>query len=293
MLGHIGLFSGLYVAAAFVSLAQLAGIVTVAPPLALVSLTLLATAAYALDRVKLRDRWIDPSDIASQPDRYAFLQPRARTIRTLAFLMLLLGGALGLTFTHWAPLATILIPLGVAVYAARPRGNRPRPKDILGLKNTYVAAGIVGFSLFAAVAIAAPADTLDSWRTVVTTNAAALAAAAVLLALRVFLDAAVCDLDDENADRRFGTATLATKFGHRRAWNYTAVLRVILIIAIPLALPCPWRPRIVWTAASILGMLSLRLTHPEGGRVRDWVDIRLPIEAALATTTLWLWSNLT
>jgi hypothetical protein len=288
-IGHLGLLSGLYVAAAFVSLAQLAGVVIVPPPLVLLSITLLATAAYALDRVKLRDRWIDPSDLASQPDRYAFLQPRARAVRGLAVLMLLLGGAFGLAATRWAPLAALLIPLGVAAYAARPRGARPRPKDILGLKNTYVAAGILGFSLLTAIAVAAPADTPDSWRSVVTTHAAALTAAAFLLALRVVLDAALCDLDDESADRRFGTATLATTLGHRRAWRYTGWLRFILIIAIPLALPCPWRPRLVWTAATILGMLSLRLAHPD--RVRDWVDIRLPIEATLATTALWLWSG--
>ena len=123
-LGHVGLFSGLYVAAAFVSLAQLAGVVIVPPPLALLSITLLSTAAYALDRVKLRDRWIDPSDPTSQPDRYAFLQPRARTVRALAFLMLLVGGLLGLTYTDWAPLAALLIPLGVLLGMPLPGGMR-------------------------------------------------------------------------------------------------------------------------------------------------------------------------
>lgn len=290
-LGHLGLFAGLYVTGAFVSLAQLSGLVTVPPPLALLSLLLLSTAAYTLDRVKLRDSWIDPADLASQPERYAFLRPRARLIRSLAFLMLIAGGALGLTFTRWAPVAALLIPLGVAAYAARPRGHRPRPKDILVLKNSYVTAGIVGFSVIAALALAAPSDSLESVYAIARLNILPLTAAALLLALRVFLDAALCDIDDTTADRHYGTATISTTFGIRRAWRYTGWLRLILIIAIPLAFPCPWRPRVTWTCTTILGMLSLRLAQPD--RIRDWVDLRLPAEAAVTTLSLWLWSTLT
>lgn len=290
-LGHIGFFSGLYVTAAFVSLAQLSGIAIAPPPLILLSLTLLATAAYALDRVKLRDSWIDPSDLQSQPERYTFLRPRARAVRLGAFMMLATGGAIGWRITHWAPLAAVMIPIGVAVYAARPRGARARPKDILAIKNAYVAVGIVGFSLLSAIALAAPADTLTSWWKTSNVYAVPLLMSAAVLALRVFLDAALCDIDDEAADKQFGTATLATTFGPRRAWSYTGWMRLALILAIPLAAPCPWRPRVVWTCTSILGMLVLRFVHPE--RIRDWVDVRLPLEAIVATTTLWMWSTLT
>lgn len=285
-LGHIGLFSGVYVAGAFVCLAQLGGVAVVPPPRAIGAITLLATAAYALDRVKLRGAWIDPADVASQPARYAFLQRHATAVRVTAFVMLVLGAALGTPITHWAPLAAVMIPVGVAVYAAKPRGTRARPKDVIAVKNGYVTAGIVGFTLVAAVCVAAPADTVRSWMEVARLRWVPLAAAAALLALRVYLDAALCDLDDEAADRRFGTATFATRMGSARAWRYTGVLRWVLVVAIAVATPCPWRARAAWSCMTLLGMLVLRLRGPTA--VRDWVDLRLPVEACGATMVLWL-----
>lgn len=286
-LGHVGLFAGLYVAAASVSLGQLSGLVIVPPPLELLALLLLATAAYTLDRVKLRDAWIDPADVSSQPERYGFLRPRSRAVRVLAFLMLLTGGALGLMFTHWAPLAALLIPLGVAAYAARPRGRRPRPKDVIGIKNLYVAAGIVGFAALSVAAVGARVDSMSGWIEVASANAVALAAAGALLGVRVVLDAALCDIDDAPADKQFGTATLASTFGVRRAWLSTGWARLALIGAIPLAYPCPWRSRLVWLVVTALGTLALRLARPS--QLRDWVDLRLPAEAALASALLWVW----
>jgi 4-hydroxybenzoate polyprenyltransferase len=201
--------------------------------------------------------------------------------------MLLVGGALGLTITHWAPLAVLLIPLGVAAYAARPRGRRPRPKDIIGVKNAYVAGGIVGFAVLSVLAVAAPVDSLEGWLGAGRTHVVPIAVAGVLLGVRVALDAALCDIDDESADREYGTATLATTFGVRGAWLSTGWARLMLIVAMPLASPCPWRPRMVWAGVTVLGMLSLRLARP--AHVRDWVDLRFPAEAVLAGMLVWAW----
>jgi hypothetical protein len=200
--------------------------------------------------------------------------------------MLALGAALGMSITRWAPWATVMIPIGVAVYAARPRGTRARPKDVIAIKNAYVAGGIVGFTVLATLCTAAPADTLRSWLDTARLHALPLVAAALLVGLRVYLDAALCDLDDEAADRRFGTATFATRMGIARAWRYTGLLRWTLVLAIVLAAPCPWRARVAWSSMTLLGMAALRLHGPL--RVRDWVDLRLPLEACGATLILLL-----
>src|SRR3954469_13059925 len=72
-LGHMGVWAGLYVGAAFVMATQLAAGGRLGPrPDLLLGVVLVASACYALDRVKLRDGWIDPADVEGQAERYAF-----------------------------------------------------------------------------------------------------------------------------------------------------------------------------------------------------------------------------
>ena len=244
--------------------------------------------AYALDRVKLRDAWIDPADVHGQPRRYGYLRPRARMVRMLAFAALVSGTVIGMRVTPSAPVAAISAVCGVVCYAPGPRRGRARLKDVHGLKNLYIAAGITGFAVIAAVAGASPIGTVaEMWR-VAAAHAAPIACAAALLAVRVAVDAALCDLDDEESDRRFGTATLPVTLGGRRAWIYTGVARAFLALATLVAWPCPWRARVVWATVGVAGIAVLRLRRPE--RIRDPVDLRLAIEALAATVLLVCWN---
>lgn len=277
--GHLGLFAGLYVCGAVVCLGQVAGLWDRPAAGVLVAVLLVATGAYALDRVKLRDAWLDPADAEAHPARYAFLRPRAALVRIGALACLVLGGIVGATVHPWAPLAAFLALVGVVAYAGRPRRLRPRIKDRLPFKNAYVAAGITGFAGLAAIAGSGGAvmpASASSWL--------ALAGAAVVVFLRVLIDAALCDLDDETADRAHGTATLATTVGAARAWAWTGAARAAVPLVTLAAAWCPWRARLIWAALAVAGMAALRVRRPR--RVRDFVDLRLPVEAAVATAIL-------
>jgi 4-hydroxybenzoate polyprenyltransferase len=245
----------------------------------------LATGTYALDRVKWRGAWIDPADLEAQPERYAFLVPRAGVVRLAACLMIVVGAAVGSRLGVVAWVSGLLAGLGVSLYAPGPRARRARIKDRVLLKNAYVGAGITGFA--AVVCLAAASDGslrgllergLAGWRP--------LLCACVLVFARVTLEAALCDLDDEAADRKHGTTTLPTTLGGRRAWAVTGVVRTALLVA---WIACPWIPldaRVVWTVVSLVGFVLFRWWRRE--RVRDVVDARLPAEAVVAGVLLML-----
>ncbi len=285
-LGHIGAWPGLYAVGAFICFAQLSGLEARPAHFAAAALSvfLTATGAYALDRVKLRDAWIDPADASAQPRRYAFLTRHSRAVRTLAFLLLIAGAIAGLAISHWAPLAGACSALGVACYAPTPRGSRPRPKDIVWIKNCYVALGITAFAAMAAIAAASPADAPGAWLDLARAHAPAIAAAAAIVAVRIALDAALCDIDDEPADRAHGTSTLPTTLGPGHTWRLTGIARIFLAAVI---LACPWVPfhaRVVWSILTLVGLIALRTRRPD--RLRDIVDLRLAAEGALAAAAL-------
>lgn len=104
-------------------------------------------AAYLLDRVKLRDAWLDAADRQAHPARYAFLGRRTTAVRALIAVAVAGATAAGAAVSRWMIPVPIAACAGVTVYAPRPRGRTPRLKDRLVLKNTYVAGGIAGFAV--------------------------------------------------------------------------------------------------------------------------------------------------
>lgn len=296
---HLAVWAGLYIAGAVVCFAQLAGIDGLVPARALalaVSFAFCTAAAvYLLDRVKLRDAWLDPADAQAHPQRFDFLAARSALVRGLIVVLLVLAAWLGTMLIssgggRWVgALVPVLSAAGVLVYAGRPRRGRARPKDILFIKNFYVAAGITGFAAVVALA-AVHAGEHDwglraMWETV-KSHAAPLAVSAAHLAARVFADAVLCDLDDEDADRRHGTGTLPTHLGRARAWNIALAIRLALAAAIALVPILPAPARLAWAGVTAASSIVLRLAAP--ARVRDWVDARLPIESAMVAAVLWL-----
>lgn len=289
-IGHVGAWAGAYGAAAAVCFVQLAGM-TITPSIALaVSVFLAATGAYALDRVKLRDTWIDPSDVESQPARYAFLKAHASVVRFGALLAIAAAGLIGYRVSAWAPAACVLAAVGVVAYAPMPRKDRPRLKDLPWLKNVYVAAGISVFAALAGLAAHGPraAGASESIATLLTKlGQPSVSATLVLLLARVLVDAALCDLDDEASDARFGTNTFATLLGSRRLWAISGIARLGLIGLTLAAWACPWRARLAWAGAMVAGTLAVRVRRPR--ELRDVVDVRFAAEAVIASLALrWL-----
>lgn len=287
-LSDSAVFAGLYVTGAAAFCAQVSGLSGhMASPAILASLLLAFTttvAVYLLDRVKLRDAWLDPADALSHARRHAFVIRHARSLRCLSIVLLVVASGVGAWLLPFGWLLPLASAIGVLAYAGRPRGDRARPKDILLLKNAYVAAGVTGFAAIIAIGAAHPDSTLASMHDVVETHNVPLLVASVLLAVRVLADAILCDLDDESADRRFNTRTLPVRLGRTNAWNAAMAMRLSTAGVLAIVPVLPIVPRIAWAVVTVVSSLTLRLAAPS--RTRDWVDSRIAIEAAVVWLTL-------
>ena len=287
-LGYIALWAGLYVVGSLVFLAQISGLddhIHAATKFAAVAFTFCtATGVYLLDRVKLRDAWLDPADAHAHPRRFNFVSSYAGILRIVMLLLLAIAAALGWLLMRWGALIPPLAAIGVFVYAGRPRDQRPRPKDVMLLKNLYVALGITGFALLISLAAVKPHAEIAALAAIARHHLLILSLASAHLAVRVFADAVLCDLDDEDADRRFGTETLPIHLGRTNAWNTALAIRLcaaVFLAAIPIL---PLGPRLAWAGVTVISSLTLRFAAPP--RLRDWVDARFAIEAAIVSLLL-------
>ncbi len=283
-LGHLAVWVGLYMAGA------VALVIHVAMPPRSVSAAATALAAaimtgigvYLLDRVKLRDRWLDPADLTGHQRRFGFLVSVLPRVRGLA-LMNLIGGTLAAWLTHPAlVLAPALAAAGVLVYAGRPSSRGKRVKDQLIVKNAAVAVAITGFAVvLAAGAATAPEESLAPG---VRSALGPIAVAAAYLVLRVFSDAVACDIDDVESDRHFGTRTLPVVLGVRRARIVGLVIRGVAIALLLLAPVGAWDGRVAWAIATAVTTL---MTLAAGVvSLRDLVDLRLAADAVIAAAII-------
>lgn len=289
--GHLAVWAGLYVAAAVVCFGQLIG----SPGFAGGRLAwgvaglawATATGVYLLDRVKLRDAWLDPADREAHPRRFEFLASGAGAVRVFAGALLLVSAAAASRLHPLGPLIAVAAVLGVLAYAGRPRRGRARIKDVLLLKNAFVAVGIAGFAGLMVVgggAGGAGSIRVDRALALVRGHWMLLLLAASHVALRVFADSVLCDIDDEHSDRRYETATLPTLLGGERAWTIAATIRLGLAAAL-LFWPAGDRwAQLLWAGATAASTVGLWLWHPRS--VRDPVDARFALEAAVVAAGL-------
>ncbi len=299
--GYLALTLGLYVVAAALSFAQVAGMwgawagsgwATWLPPAAeraqwgsawgagLGYVFCVGVAVYLLDRVKLSDARLDPADAVAHPERAAFIARHSGAVRGLMMAMFAAGAACG-AWVWWGLLVVEAAACaGVVVYAGKPRVVRARPKDVLVLKNACIGGAITGF-----VVVTVWVTGMGQERGWAGVALVPVLIGAAQLFVRVMADSIICDLEDEEADRAFGTATLATRFGTRVAWNVASAMRLAvgagLIAAGVIGAGVgggsgawSWK----WGVVTIVSTVALRLADPK--RVRDWTDMRFPIEAA-------------
>ncbi len=286
-LSHLALWAGLYVVGAVVYMQQVSGAALPPGRAALLAIYafLTAVAVYLMDRVKLSDRWLDPADRAAQPHRFAFIERHSTRVRSAALILLAAATLLGWAISPLLSALTVGAALGVVVYAGRPRHRRPRVKDILLLKNSYVAAGITAFAL--TLTLAATLDLPSGLSTLSPTQLHAYALAAVTLFMRVVADAALCDIDDELSDRAHGTHTLPTTVGRGRAWLIAAAMRLAAALAlwlIPAGRIDAQPAAHAWAIITIATTAGLWIWRPR--RLRERVDGRLFLEACLAWIAL-------
>ncbi len=193
----------------------------------------------------------------------------ARPIRTAAVVLAFAAAAVGWSIHPGLPLLVPAAHLGVLAYASLP--TSVRRKNRLFLKNLAVAASIAAL-LAIVLVVALPGD----WRW------PPLAVVVIFLLLQVFADAMLCDIDDAESDRRFGTRTIPNTFGVRVTWRLALALSIgaqVVLLAGAAAGQLDVGAS-AWLAASLMVTLLL-LAWWRPRPVRDAVDLRLPVAVAV------------
>lgn len=307
--GYLALTLGLYVVAAGLSFAQVCGMwggwgsggwADWLPPAGergawaagLGYLFSVGVGVYLLDRVKLSDVRLDPADAVAHPERAAFIARHSAAVRGLMMAMFAVGAACGAWVWWGLVVVEGMACAGVVVYAGKPRVVRARPKDVLVVKNACIGGAITGFAVVTmwVVGMGEERGAAAGWRALWAgvmsgVPLGAVAVGAGQLFVRVMADSIICDLEDEEADRAFGTATLATRFGRRAAWNVASGMRVVVGAGLIVAGvgggsgglggglgEWSWK----WGVVTIVSTVVMRVADPK--RVRDWTDVRFPME---------------
>ncbi len=276
--GHIAGWAALYSVAVSLALSQFLNHPT--SILGLSYVTLCAHAGYLLDRVKFRDRDLDPADLMADHDRHTYLRKHARLIRivmTLEWIAAVIVGSI------ISPMLGFLVLGGITagyVYSGwRPAevGGRTRLKDVFGLKAILVSGAVVGLGAAPVLAGVHASHGLPDMA-----EFGDLALTLVGMGLIVFGDAVICDLDDRASDDAFGTKSVPVLFGVRSAG---LIGMLVLMIG----------SGVLWYTASgettlaalvfggfvALSGLGVLVAGPWIGGRRDWIDGRMMVASLL------------
>lgn len=253
---------------------------------------------YLLDRVKLADAWLDPADRAAHPDRFAFLGVRSKLVRLFALVLGLIAMVIAAT-VH--PIAISFVPLaglGVLLYAGLPRaalhpaktGQAPRRsrrvKDVLLVKNIAVAACITGFVGLLVLLDSTPPGQATMMVTIAERDGIGLLSGVLFVFGIVLADAVMCDIDDADADREHGTATIPGRFGTKTAWLVAGGLHVLACLVVLLVANngASTHARQIWASLVLASFVLVAVWRPK--KLRDLIDARLAVLAIIASILL-------
>lgn len=273
-LGHLAVWIGLYAGQSVHLVAIITGRSLSA--VAWVGVVTLTIGVYLLDRVKPTDAWRDPADAVAHPERAAFMERFATSLRVT---IVILAGCSSVLLWMTNPWLTVLVPishLGVLCYASLPK--RVRPKDVLLVKNLTVGLAI---TVMAAGVVVMSEDALVDW--------GRMTLACVVLLIYVTTDAMLCDLDDAEADAAFGTRTIPNVVGAARTWTIAMMANILagtLLVGLADAVGLSRTTAVVVAGTLVVTVVLLRASGPAA--VRDLTDMRLPIAVAAAWWTLQL-----
>ena len=164
---------------------------------------------------------------------------------------------------------------GVAFYARSRERYAWRPKDLLPLKNPFVAGAIVSFTLVLHLLGSGLPDR---------NGLIDLALACAFLGFHVTADAALCDLDDRVADERYRTRTLPVALGVPRTALVAVVLKVLAIVPL-IVLGARTHAGVSQTAIWAIG--PLLLVSVVLGVFRR--GVRDPVDASMAPVVIASW----
>jgi len=237
------------------------------PPAALLYVALAGHAGYLLDRVKFRDRALDPADAMADPRRHARLHRWSRPLRVVMIAEWILAGVIGWS-VHPILAALVLVGIGAGyAYSGWPGGGpRRRLKDHTALKSAMTAAAHTALAAFATLAHD-PAP--------VARRPMGVIAAIMGVWILVAGDAVICDLDDRVSDDAHATRSVTVVAG--AFWSGAGAIAMLVLgcaILIVSGAPMALGARTA-IAAMLVASAAIVLRAPNR---RDWIDARvLPI----------------
>ncbi|MGV6814660.1 MAG: hypothetical protein ACWA5W_06580, partial [Phycisphaerales bacterium] len=264
-LSHFAIWPTLYALGVYVLLSRSLPDHQLPQSFAAIAFIFLCThASYLLDRVKISDDRLDEADAIALPDRAHTLSSRSNGLRRLILIELLVGSGIGFVLHPILALIPIAALVAIHSYAGRSaHPSRPRLKDLPGCKPFFIATSHVALAL---VVLWAPQLNRAFFD-----QAADRPLGIIMPTLSIWLivvgDAMLCDIDDLDTDRAFGTKSFAVLFSKRRAWIIATSL--ITIGSAGLILDTPHTR---WVGFTLI--LTTLLTKSNRNH-RDFVDARL------------------
>ncbi|MEO0511409.1 MAG: UbiA family prenyltransferase [Planctomycetota bacterium] len=237
--------------------------------LALAGAAAVVWGVYAIDRVKLRDAWREPGDGSGL--RKWVVRRHGRWLRTMAAMMVLVGSVL-LGLAAWQLAGLGLLGVGaVLAYDGRPHASQTgRGVRVGSLKRSAAAKN--GMVAVAYVVLAGSVSAALSGQ--------AIAGVLAALFVRVLIDAALCDLDDIDADRAAGVTTLGTSLGRRRALAVLTAAELGPLALLGMA-GTEWAAGVTVYGVTPLAS-TLAAAMIDRLRLTDLVDMRLGVLGLLA-----------
>ncbi len=235
-------------------------------------------ASYLLDRVKTSDSRLDEADAVALPRRAQSLSRHTQAIRRFIGLELLVASAIGLALHPILTVIPLISLIAIHGYAGRTADpDKPRLKDLPACKPFFIATSHIALPV--AVIWASP-HSADSLNTLTDQTLATLSNAIIVMGVWFIVvgDAMLCDIDDLDTDRIFGTRSFAVLFGAQHAW----LIAFVCVSAGSVLLGFAWAPS-RWAAFALIA--STLLTRNSTNH-RDFVDARLLPIALLTLISL-------
>ncbi|MFK7883776.1 MAG: hypothetical protein AB8F26_06285 [Phycisphaerales bacterium] len=215
---------------------------------------------YLLDRAKISGKRLDPADETANSARFHVFAVHGGLIRRVVAIEFAAAALVGIFIEPWLAIVPIGTSVGVMIYAGRPAEvGKPRPKDLLVLKAGFIATAHLALACAAVMVLA-------GFEAILSINVVTAVTGVWLIVLG---DAVVCDFDDIEADRAFGTLTLPVVFGENAAWALALVCHLgaaVLILEVRGIAPA------VGIACLLVASMVMAMMLP---RRKDYIDARL------------------
>ena len=231
-------------------------------------------ACYMLDRIKVSDGRIDQADAIALPGRAQSLFRHTHVLRRTIAAQLIAASIIGFMLHPMLTIIPLISLIAIHGYAGRTADpSKPRLKDLPACKPFFIATSHIALGV-----IVIWASTQPTPKMTMSDQMPTILLVVLSLWLIVVGDAMLCDIDDLETDRLFGTRSFAVLFGNQRAWMIA--LACVSIGAALLGFTS------THTRLAAFALVASTLLTKNNTNHRDFIDARLLPIALLSLINL-------